>query len=291
MERLVGTAAGSSSSNDELEIRRDKADIARRMLEDDLYLLNRLPEMLESVRVYQRRFHAALECLLYLTQRFKKSPYKRSRLQLFLQCMDPTFVQSDYLLQVMRLSRFLTESSIQDLFQFCRDYNPSFDELFAGDLGADRWRQLSERLQKIIDENGGGDRKKLEERMSFYRRDFQAFLVEFFGRHLQHYSSQPLHELFYCAATSRLKKAFQPQPRASIHSALAYPSYYLACDCCADDQGSSWKSEDICVAYQIYLESGQQINLHDWYVGFSEILQVPAGSRKKSLSVDEKAML
>jgi hypothetical protein len=265
----------------------DNLQTARSMLEDDLFLMGRLEMLLESMRAYQQRFHAAFECLLFLTQRFKKSPYKRSRVQLYLQCMEPAFLQTDYFLQVMRLSRFLSDGAMQDLFKFTREY-PSFTQLFTGNF-ADRWRQLSDRLDGILNDDDGEGGKKQEERLGFYRRDFQTFLIEYFGHNLQHYSSQPLHELFYCTATSRLKKAFQPQPRASIHSALAYPSYYLACDCCSTSNGEdscSWRSEDICVAYQIYLESGQQINLHDWFIGFSEILKPPSTKQK---STDEKS--
>lgn len=52
-------------------------------------------------------------------------------------------------------------------------------------------------------------------------------------------------------------------PRIAIHSALNFPAHYLS-------QGESGAvEEDICSVYRLYLESGKQINLHDWFQSFS----------------------
>ncbi|PVU98397.1 hypothetical protein BB559_001601 [Furculomyces boomerangus] len=87
---------------------------------------------------------------------------------------------------------------------------------------------------------------------------------------LAHYSVFPLNEVFYYRKHSFLAQSFNPQPRTSIQTALAKPSFYLGqCDCCSTKVGeSTWHSNkntdpllatnnDVSIVYRLYLECGE----------------------------------
>ncbi|KAJ1925153.1 Origin recognition complex subunit 3 [Tieghemiomyces parasiticus] len=93
------------------------------------------------------------------------------------------------------------------------------------------------------------------------------------------YDRLPLHELFYYSNDRLLKRAFSPQPRASIQTALGQPNVYIRCRCCADHQESDaihHTHDDTCVLYKLYLECGRLINLYDWFMAFSSIKEAEA---------------
>ena len=70
-------------------------------------------------------------------------------------------------------------------------------------------------------------------------------------------------------------------PRIAIHSALNYPAHYLTRDAGAGGE----VNEDMCTVYRLYLESGKQINLHDWFHSFV------VEAEQSDQDADEKTML
>lgn len=56
-----------------------------------------------------------------------------------------------------------------------------------------------------------------------------------------------------------------------MQTALGKSVHYLGFATEADGTYADEDDEDICIAYQLYLEAGRLINLHDWFVGFAEI--------------------
>ncbi|KAF9972558.1 Origin recognition complex subunit 3 [Actinomortierella ambigua] len=95
------------------------------------------------------------------------------------------------------------------------------------------------------------------------------------------YTTLPFHEIFYYSQYRLQQKAFIPQPRASIQTALGYPEQYLNCTCCSKS-GSDSQSQaglvlhthpDTCILYKLYVECGRMINMYDWYSAFSAILE------------------
>ncbi|KAG9062308.1 Origin recognition complex subunit 3 [Linnemannia hyalina] len=77
-------------------------------------------------------------------------------------------------------------------------------------------------------------------------------------------------------------RAFLPQPRASIQTALGQPEVYLNCDCCRPPSGSAGQSladmvlptqHDTCILYKLYVECGRMINMYDWFTAFGMILE------------------
>ncbi|KAF9155881.1 Origin recognition complex subunit 3 [Actinomortierella ambigua] len=95
------------------------------------------------------------------------------------------------------------------------------------------------------------------------------------------YTSLPFHEIFYYSQYRLQQKAFIPQLRASIQTALGHPEQYLNCICCkASGPGSQSQADlvlhthpDTCILYKLYVECGRMINMYDWYSAFSAIIE------------------
>ncbi|KAG0237232.1 Origin recognition complex subunit 3 [Actinomortierella wolfii] len=98
---------------------------------------------------------------------------------------------------------------------------------------------------------------------------------------LASYTTQPFHEIFYYSQYRLQQKAFMPQPRASIQTALGHPEQYLNCLCCTKSGADGQSQEglvlhthpDTCILYKLYVECGRMINMYDWFTAFSAILE------------------
>ncbi|TPX32579.1 hypothetical protein SmJEL517_g04319 [Synchytrium microbalum] len=108
-----------------------------------------------------------------------------------------------------------------------------------------------------------------------YLFDLSKFFRNFFKEALRTYTSIPLYEIMYSSNSKVLERAFSPQTRTSVQSALTISKRYLDCECCQDlDPRDPHPSlEDTQIAYRLYLECGKFINLYDWYVAFRTILE------------------
>ncbi|KAF9570993.1 Origin recognition complex subunit 3 [Mortierella alpina] len=111
---------------------------------------------------------------------------------------------------------------------------------------------------------------------------------ETIGRILRTYldchTRMPLNEIFYYSQLTIQQKAFLPQPRASIQTALGQPELYLNCACCHPPKGTERTrasladmvlptQHDTCILYKLYVECGRLINMYDWFTAFGMILE------------------
>lgn len=84
-----------------------------------------------------------------------------------------------------------------------------------------------------------------------------------------------LHELFIYDAQSPHRDVFTPRPRFAAERALSSPYDYLGCSCCSSaENGLSSTQPAIAILYQLYLESGSQINVADLWSAFNTIVGV-----------------
>ncbi|KAF9931661.1 Origin recognition complex subunit 3 [Mortierella alpina] len=124
---------------------------------------------------------------------------------------------------------------------------------------------------------------------------------ETIGRILRTYldchTRMPLNEIFYYSQITIQQKAFLPQPRASIQTALGQPELYLNCACCHPPQGTERTrasladmvlptQHDTCILYKLYVECGRLINMYDWFTAFGMILE--RGLKKDQDSTGDK---
>lgn len=91
------------------------------------------------------------------------------------------------------------------------------------------------------------------------RRKFTDTLHGIFTENLQAPKHLPLHEIIYFDELGSLQNQLSPSPRDAMHRALTTPLYYL--DNSTEDMSNV---PDVCTLYQLYMECGKLINLHDW---------------------------
>ena len=98
-------------------------------------------------------------------------------------------------------------------------------------------------------------------------------LREYFQQTLVNPQDLFLHEILMYDAKSPYRDAFTPRPRFAVERALSSPHDYLGCTCCNSDQnGLSPTQPTTAILYQLYLESGSQINVADLWSAFSTIV-------------------
>ncbi|KAF9901848.1 Origin recognition complex subunit 3 [Linnemannia zychae] len=123
-------------------------------------------------------------------------------------------------------------------------------------------------------------------------KEIDETITRFFRTYLVCHTSKPLNEIYYYSQVTVQQKAFLPQPRFSIQTALGQPEVYLNCDCCrppTDNMGQSLADmvlpaqHDTCILYKLYVECGRMINMYDWFTAFGMILE----RGEKSSSVEE----
>ncbi|KAG0093222.1 Origin recognition complex subunit 3 [Podila epicladia] len=128
-------------------------------------------------------------------------------------------------------------------------------------------------------------------------KEIDETLARFFKTYLACHTKLPLYEIFYYSQVTIQQKAFLPQPRASIQTALGQPEQYLNCSCCHPPQDPNTTSladmvlptqHDTCILYKLYVECGRMINMYDWFSAFGMILErglestMPNGVKKPS---------
>jgi origin recognition complex subunit 3 len=88
-------------------------------------------------------------------------------------------------------------------------------------------------------------------------------------------AAPPLCELFVFTDTTTARQHLLGTPRASIHTALNNPNYYLQCQCCDTTQNALSllpTMPALSVAYKLHLECGKMINLFDWLQAFKTVI-------------------
>ncbi|OAQ35888.1 hypothetical protein K457DRAFT_13122 [Linnemannia elongata AG-77] len=113
-------------------------------------------------------------------------------------------------------------------------------------------------------------------------KEIDETISRLFRTYLVCHTSMPLNEIYYYSQIAIQQKAFLPQPRASVQTALGQPEVYLNCDCCRPPSGSADQSladmvlptqHDTCILYKLYVECGRMINMYDWFTAFGMILE------------------
>ena len=116
-------------------------------------------------------------------------------------------------------------------------------------------------------------------------RRFTDLLEEYFAHVLINPKQDlPFHEIFLYDLKSPHRETFTPRPRHAVERALAAPHDYLSCDCCAPNKhGAEGEDEDeeatlsatqpaTAILYQLYLESGNLINVSDLWQAFRAVM-------------------
>ncbi|KAI9934423.1 hypothetical protein ASPWEDRAFT_117815 [Aspergillus wentii DTO 134E9] len=82
-----------------------------------------------------------------------------------------------------------------------------------------------------------------------------------------------LHEIFLLDMKNPLKETFAPRPRFAVERALTNPFDYLESTSDAAETKLSTKQPATAILYQLYLESGALVNIHDLWQAFYAVFK------------------
>ncbi|KAI9596713.1 origin recognition complex subunit 3 N-terminus-domain-containing protein [Syncephalis fuscata] len=124
------------------------------------------------------------------------------------------------------------------------------------------------------------DASPAEVEYSNLTKEVAEWLETFFKRDFTNHTHNTLYECSYFSSSSLLQKTFAPQLRATTQTALRLPVHYLGCHCCRERSSNISSSStilrtqpDTCILYQLHLECGRWINLHDWFISYRSIVE------------------
>ncbi|KAJ5312886.1 hypothetical protein PENANT_c049G07759 [Penicillium antarcticum] len=104
-----------------------------------------------------------------------------------------------------------------------------------------------------------------------------VFLQDYLAETLIRPQDMFLHEAFLFDLRNPLKETFAPRPRFAIERALATPFDYLLSSSDATATKISAKQPATAILYQLYLESGALVNVHDLWRAFSGVFENEEG--------------
>ncbi|KAG1375953.1 hypothetical protein G6F60_008619 [Rhizopus arrhizus] len=131
--------------------------------------------------------------------------------------------------------------------------------------------------------------KKLGTEKSKLAIEIADWCNDYLGHCLQSFTQKPLYEIVYYTSARLLEKSFASQPRATVQTGLTQPRYYLNCACCKNDKADQLLTSepDSCLLYKLYLECGRMINLYDWFIAFSSIIEKEQRAKNKPVEENE----
>ncbi|ORX94178.1 hypothetical protein K493DRAFT_32078 [Basidiobolus meristosporus CBS 931.73] len=280
------------------------ADETKKLLDDDDYLVAKLPEFLQNFTQYHARYAKALECVCTLQDIFVGGALKKPKRILYFYGLNDNLYDTQHVKNLLMLAKKLKLKGMKKLLEDLENVLKKKEKFVSFDtelihvqdfleklytieeaFGSDTSDSESETKNLIASSNAENKRKSRvssrtnaidsePEEVQYYTllvNDVIEFLNNFFRENLKCYSELPLHELFYFSNVKLLEKTFNAQPRAAIQTALGQPQHYLNCRCCS--KALSSELEDSSIAYRLYLECGRMINLYDWFVSFEMVVE------------------
>lgn len=98
-------------------------------------------------------------------------------------------------------------------------------------------------------------------------------------------------ECWLYGSKSPSREVFVPRPRAAFERSLGRPHDYLACSCCQrDDDGLQATLPATAILYQLYLETGNLINVADLWTAFHGLVSQEEENERKVLVMFYKGL-
>ncbi|KAJ3011166.1 Origin recognition complex subunit 3 [Thoreauomyces humboldtii] len=297
---------------------------ARELLEDDEKLKQWIVDSLDKLMWYHYKYPVTLGCVRVLQDAVNSPTLRKTTTTLHLMALQGNFVEHDHTVALLTLLRKRNLATLQSCLQGCleqlqseewaerfmSDYISRIEELlvelatFAEDSESSEEDVNVElkRLQDIRKRAKEASRTTLASRRAKMLKETEVlevgtldsvakkvtdFLEGLFRDCLRSYKEFALHEVLYYSNADRLKKAFHPQARAAVQTALGQTRHYVSCECCQPLAAQSQHDtiaptlQDTSIAYRLYLECGRLINLYDWFVAFGTVLEKEGGDSRK----------
>ena len=291
---------------------------ARRLLDDDQYLIAQLQDYMSNCRRWVVRL---LRALKYLTagKASSSSNFAVLYLDAVRDGVDPAGQHAEFLGSVRQMEPSDTISFLTQALDAIREGDQT--------LGLDQWADEDKKtasffsamlahikdLQSKAEGEGHVLRSKYSGQSKVLRttviaqkvqlsQDTAALtdqdkaytnLIDRLVTHLQailpceRAEDIPFHEIWLYDSRTPYKDVFMPRPRAVIERALSRPHDYLGCSCCKVEEGHIASTlPTTAILYQLYLETGSLVNVADLWSAYLAIV-----GNENEAGLDERTAL
>ncbi|KAF4535182.1 Origin recognition complex subunit 3 [Lasiodiplodia theobromae] len=124
--------------------------------------------------------------------------------------------------------------------------------------------------------------------------ELHGWLVDYFENVLVQPQDLFLHEVVIYDLRSPHRDVFTPKPRIAVERALSAPHDYLGCSCCETAKGAegalSSTQPPTAILYQLYLESGNLINVNDLWLAFNAIVGEEGEDQSMTMALFQRSL-
>ncbi|KAL4784260.1 origin recognition complex subunit 3 N-terminus-domain-containing protein [Aspergillus varians] len=268
----------------------------RDLLEDDKYLLS---QMIQLVKAGQQSMHDMFQAVKFISLLLKdlNIPKKISISELSIRALSGELQNSSLLEDILTAFRRLDSTQIETLLPQLpgsltklpdfRDIQAGFESLAQAHKGPEPLRSAHDSQNSVTRTTVVKQRVKLNTgkaklpdecvRYTGIIDRFHALLVTYFAATLVCPQELPLHEAFLLDMRNPIKEVFAPRARFAIERALSNPFDYLMYTSQDTEGKISVKQPPTPILYQLYLESGALVNMHDLWQAFHAVFESEQG--------------
>ncbi|KAL4802890.1 origin recognition complex subunit 3 N-terminus-domain-containing protein [Aspergillus unguis] len=270
----------------------------RQLLEDDEHLL---AQTIQLVRAGQQSMHAMFQAVKFIASLLKELnlPKKTSISELSIRALSGELQSSPLLEDLLAAFRRLDSTKVEQLHphipEFLRNnidfqvIEAEFRSLIKTHEGSEPLRSEYDSQSSVIGTTIVKQRVKLntgkanlpEEYIKYTKiiDRLHAMLTSYFETTLVFPQEIPFHEAFLLDMRNPIKEVFAPRARFAIERALSNPFDYLLLTTQDTERKVSAKQPPTSILYQLYLESGALVNMHDLWQAFHAVFESEQGDK------------
>lgn len=258
-------------------------DMAAKLLDNDKAMMQQVQkEVIRNTGLLRHMFR-----IIHMVAQVYKLvlPEKEALVSsLWLQCLSGTLKRSTALRHLYLGLRKAPASLIDEVVQCLEHASNQIDD--DDDDSNDYVQKLKEQLEALRRAAGAGAKSTTTNGSMSCQSALANWAEEYLNGLLEDPRTMLYHEIFLYDSVSPCREVLTPRPRHAIERALSSPHDYLDCDCCApehveEEASLSATQPATAVLYQLYLESGNMLNVHDLWQAFSAIMGDDRGDELK----------
>ncbi|KAL3465388.1 origin recognition complex subunit 3 N-terminus-domain-containing protein [Aspergillus heterothallicus] len=270
----------------------------RDLLEDDNRLL---AQAIQLVKVGQQAMHDIFQTVKFISLLLKdlNMSKKTSVSELSIRALSGELQDSAILEETLTALKRLDSTKIAELFpsfpdavtnlSVFQDIRIDFAALLQAHKGPEPLRTEYDSQNSVIGTTIVHQRVKLNKGKANLPEEYlkyselidrvHALVASYLQTTLRRPQDLPLNEAFLFDARNPIKEVFAPRPRFAIERALSNPFDYLVYTSEAAEGKISSKQPATSILYQLYLEAGALVNIHDLWQAFYAVFESEEGDQ------------
>ncbi|KAL4940525.1 hypothetical protein BDV06DRAFT_196523 [Aspergillus oleicola] len=268
----------------------------RNLLENDEHLFSQTIRLIKSGQQSMHEIFQVVKLVSFLLKNLNVSK-KATTSELSIRALSGELQDSPLLADILVAFRRLDSSKFEDMLpQLPRsltdqpdfqDIQAEFEALIQAHNGPESLRSEHDSQNAVIGTTIVKQRVKLntgkaslpEEYIKYTRvlDRLHDLLASYFRTILVAPQELPLHESFLLDMRNPIKEVFAPRARFAIERALSNPFDYLMYTSQDTERKLSAKQPPTSLLYQLYLESGALVNMHDLWTAFHAVFESEQG--------------